>query len=102
MSHLVSDKPNRRGRRFLDKDEALLESFAKTLNKQDLVHDKTSSYPMTSMNASLLAASVREREKDMTAKDKEFQESIKYASLQPKGRYSKPMTAGQVCIALVI
>ena len=95
VTNLVSDKPNKRPNRFLDKDEALLESFAKILERRKQKETGTQVENVSNLNATMLANSVREREKLLTDKDKEFHEVLKSTQTIPPQKYPKPLTAAQ-------
>lgn len=93
MPHLVTDKPNKREKRFLDKDEALLEAFSRTLERKKAAETKNES---TDLSATLFAESIREREKAITDKEKEFLATLRNSQAPPKLKYPIPTTMSQV------
>jgi hypothetical protein len=95
MPHLVTDKPNKREKRFLDKDEALLEAFSRTLERKKTYETKNQSMDLS---ATLFAESMREREKAITDKDKEFLTTLRNSQAPPKLKYSMPITMSQVSL----
>ncbi|KAL0482556.1 hypothetical protein AKO1_014422 [Acrasis kona] len=80
--NVVTDKPNKRGNRFLDKDEALLQSLCKTYIKSD--HPLHDTIPK-----------VEQTQKTLNPKDSKFNELLSQTSKTPTEKYSYPITASQ-------
>jgi hypothetical protein len=77
---VVTDKPNKRGNRFLDRDEALLESLCKTYLKD---------HPLQS--------TLKQDEKLHTVnpRDEHFNELLQQTTKTPTEKYEHPLTVSQ-------
>jgi hypothetical protein len=78
--NVVTDKPNKRGNRFLDRDEALLESLCKTYLKD---------HPLQS------TIKKDDNTKTMNKRDEHFNELLQQTTKTPTEKYANPITASQ-------
>ncbi|KAG2391752.1 hypothetical protein C9374_013237 [Naegleria lovaniensis] len=96
---VVTDKPNKRGKHFLDKDEALIESIISRLAPEQIEKfEQTVGEPVNNLLSKSQKPATPEKEEMLRTaqeQDRLFLETRENLAKKPTERFSKPQTSAQ-------
>ncbi|EFC43314.1 predicted protein [Naegleria gruberi] len=93
---VVTDKPNKRGKKFLDKDQALLESIFNSLTPEQIEKfEQTVGEPVDNLIDTKITPEKEEEMMRTQREDQNFLETRKNLSKIPTDRFPKPQTSSQ-------